>query len=110
MPTRKEMEQRGHHRATENTTLPIGCKDAKKARGKDKEAPTEMNCLKEHIGTFLQAQADTEVRTDETMELQSRLSVQKVEANRLAYEAINERTVAKLSEKQPNLLKSSERR
>jgi hypothetical protein len=51
--------------------LSIGCKRAKKARGKDKKAPTEMNSMKEQIETFLQALADTKVQTDETVELQS---------------------------------------
>ena len=41
--------------------------------------------MKEQIGTFLQAQADTKVQTDDMMELQSWLSAHKVEANRLAY-------------------------
>ena len=43
--------------------------------------------MKEQIGAFLQAQADTKVHNKEMMELQSRLSAQKVEASRLAYEA-----------------------
>lgn len=37
------------------------------------------------------------------MELQSRLSAQKVEANRLAYEAAKERIVAKLAEERTKL-------
>ncbi|KAE8796062.1 hypothetical protein D1007_29106 [Hordeum vulgare] len=88
---------------TENAQRPPGTKRAKKATGKEKEAPTEMNDMKEQIEAFLQAQADTKVQTNEMMELQSRLSAQKVEANRLAYEAAKERIVAKLAEERTKL-------
>ncbi|KAI4996645.1 hypothetical protein ZWY2020_051565 [Hordeum vulgare] len=88
---------------TENAQRPPGTKRAKKATGKEKEAPTEMNDMKEQIEAFLQAQADTKVQTNEMMELQSRLSAQKVEANRLAYETAKERTVAKLAEERTKL-------
>lgn len=56
---------------TENAQRPPGTKRAKKATGKEKEAPTEMNDMKEQIEAFLQAQADTKVQTNEMMELQS---------------------------------------
>lgn len=59
--------------------------------------------MKEQVGAFLQAQAETKVQTREMMELQSRLSAQKLEANRLAYEAAKERTVAKLAEERTKL-------
>lgn len=88
---------------TEKTPRPTGCKAAKKARGKDKEAPAEINGMKEQIGAFLQAQAETKVQTEEMMELQSRLSAQKLEANRLAYESAKERTIAKLAEERTKL-------
>ncbi|KAI5010102.1 hypothetical protein ZWY2020_012239 [Hordeum vulgare] len=88
---------------TENAQRPPGTKRAKKATGKEKEAPSEMNDMKEQIEAFLQAQADTKVQTNEMMELQSRLYAQKVEANRLAYEAAKERTVAKLAEERTKL-------
>ncbi|KAE8776605.1 hypothetical protein D1007_50717 [Hordeum vulgare] len=88
---------------TENAQRPPGTKRVKKATGKEKEAPTEMNDMKEQIEAFLQAQADTKVQTNEMMELQSRLSAQKVEANRLAYETTKERTVAKLAEERTKL-------
>ncbi|KAK1618971.1 hypothetical protein QYE76_024488 [Lolium multiflorum] len=88
---------------TEKTPRPTGCKAANKARGNDKEAPNEINGMKEQIGAFLQAQAETKVQTREMMELQSRLSAQKLEANRLAYEAAKERMVAKLAEERTKL-------
>uniref|UniRef100_A0ACD5YGJ9 Uncharacterized protein n=1 Tax=Avena sativa TaxID=4498 RepID=A0ACD5YGJ9_AVESA len=88
---------------TEKTPRPIGVKAAKKAREKEKEAPTEINGMKEQIGAFLQAQAETKVQNGEMMELQSRLSAEKLEANRLAYEAAKERTVAKLAEERTKL-------
>ncbi|KAE8776276.1 hypothetical protein D1007_51135 [Hordeum vulgare] len=43
---------------TENAQHPPGTKRAKKATGKEKEAPTEMNDMKEQVEAFLQAQAD----------------------------------------------------
>ncbi|KAI4996731.1 hypothetical protein ZWY2020_052073 [Hordeum vulgare] len=43
---------------TENAQRPPGTKRAKKATGKEKEAPTEMNDMKEQVEAFLQAQAD----------------------------------------------------
>jgi hypothetical protein len=56
---------------TVNTLRPTGVKAAKKARGNEKEAPAESNGMKEQIGAFLQAQAETKVQTGEMMELQS---------------------------------------
>uniref|UniRef100_M8C243 No apical meristem-associated C-terminal domain-containing protein n=1 Tax=Aegilops tauschii TaxID=37682 RepID=M8C243_AEGTA len=88
---------------TENAQHPPGCKDAKKAKGKDKEAATEVNIMKEQIGAFRQAQADAKLQNEEMTELQSRLSAQKVEASQLAYEAAKERPVAKLAEERTKL-------